>query len=325
MANLLKYSTNEFISQTKKSVEKALLLIMFHLIVLNFYLSENDQDEDFQKMVDRTKTPHDDFVAKYNIYFNVLSEQEAQTLAVDLRIKSLKGSKGYFHQWYNAAVFLYETADPARLKNIFPDGLKISRVGKDQIILNLDTLIKNIGNDTNPTMVSVKAAAIIERDFLVQNRELQKTDIKKTETRMKELHALSTECMKMEYRNAGLLLDKYPDNENNVQESFHDMELLLGKQQTVWNITLEANEVFNIGTRTQLPTSKLAATAKGGNVKMYLGSVAKGTDSTAVVLTNGIRRKFIATAFEVADYKLNRNITVVNQTAGTVSFKLKLG
>ncbi|MEI8202377.1 MAG: hypothetical protein WCH34_05160, partial [Bacteroidota bacterium] len=173
--------------------------------------------------------------------------------------------------------------------------------------------------------VSIKAAIVVERDYLVTNRDLQKTDKTKTKNRMKDLHTYRKDCMKMEYRNAGLLLDKYPDNENYIQESFHDMELLLGKQQTVWNITLEANEVCDIATRTQLPTGKFAATATNGNVKVYLASTAGGTDSTAVLLTDKIRRKFTAADFHVFDYKLNRHITVVNQSAEKVHFKLKLG
>ena len=64
MANLLKYSSNEFLSRTKNSIEKALLLFMFHMVVLNFYLDENDQDEDFQKMVQRSQPLQNLFVQK---------------------------------------------------------------------------------------------------------------------------------------------------------------------------------------------------------------------------------------------------------------------
>ena len=118
--------------------------------------------------------------------------------------------------------------------------------------------------------------------------------------------------------------EKFPNNENDIQEWFHDMELLLGKQQTKWDIGLAIGETKNIGQRTQLATSAFRAKITGGSGMMYLASTPGGIDSIGVPFVDGIQKKFTAAAFGVTDYGVHRHITVVNSAGVAVRFKLNL-
>ena len=119
-------------------------------------------------------------------------------------------------------------------------------------------------------------------------------------------------------------MDSHPNNENNIQESFHDMELLLVKQQTKWDISLNTTSPIDIGKRTQIAVSKLRALVKGGNAKMYLVSTPGGIDRLAVELIDGVERKFTAADFHFTDYSKNRHLTIVRNSILSLRFKLFL-
>ena len=232
---------------------------------------------------------------------------------------------GKAHDWHTRTSAVYAIANPARMQSIFPNGLKPFKGKKDNIILAISTLSQNIGADANPTMAAIKAEVDASFSLINPDRSIQKIAITTTGITSSDLDAACDACMIMEYRNSGILMDKHSDNIDNIQESFHDMELLLGKPQTNWNIHLNANENKDIATRTQVFNSKFKAKVVGGNAKMYLSSIKNGTDSTAVDLIDGHEKKFTAEDFHITDYGTYRHITVVNQSGVEISFSLKLG
>ncbi len=189
----------------------------------------------------------------------------------------------------------------------------------------MEALSIAIGDDTNPLMVAIKQEVDAFYLLLHPSKETQRADMAANEYHFNEFKKTCVQAMTMEYRNSGLLIDKFPNNEGGMQDAVHDLEVLLDKQQKLWNITLAPHQVKDVCTRTQEAGSKCYAKATGGNAKLYLASVAGKTDSEPIELTDGIPRKFVAADFAVTDFALHRHITVVSDAPIPIKFRLKLG
>lgn len=325
MVTKLKYSSNEFINRTKKSDEKALLVITDHTAQLKIHHEQEPIDPDYTLMYNRTFPLKDNAQLIYDQLHNVRGRQIGQTELVNIHLSAIKGEDGLAHDWMTRTQAIYKKNNPARFKAIWSKGLKPYNGRMDVVISALHTLSLNIGNDPNQLMMEIKNEVDAEYAIINPARGIQRTDIGITKLTSKSLHAACRLCMRMEYRNAGIILDKFDENINNIQESFHNMELLLDKQQVKWNITLNTLETKDIAKRKQLSQSKFRAKITGGNALMYLASTPGGIDSDPVVLTDGVVNNFIAAAFNVEDYSLNCYITVINQSNNSTRFNLNLG
>ncbi len=321
----LKYSLNEFLSQTKGSCEKAVMLFVFHVMCLRYAHTSNPTDEDITKMYERSFPLLDELQVKFNFVKSTEAAQISHTEDVKLRLIAIQGETGMAHDWYDRVKGIYKKTNPVRFKAIFPKGLKPFRGGKDTIISAVGTLNMNIGADTNPLMVILKAEVDATYHLINPSRLDQKEAMIATEKQYAELDNLCDAAMEMEYRNAALLMDKFPKNENDVQESFHDMDLLLGKQQTQWDVAIEATTSKDLATRTLLAPTKLKGTSHFGSASLYLASTVGGTDSTPVVFLEDIETKFTAADFHVTDPGLHRHLTLVNNNNVAVRVKLKIG
>ncbi len=325
MANLLKHGLNEFRSETVSSAEKATGLIVYHAAALKSKHTEFPSDVDFTKMHDRTAPLATELESKFNILRNIENAQLASTEAVKLRLAGIQGEKGLARDWFDRITVVYKKADPVRFKAIFPKGLKPFRGKKDNVISAVATLSLGIGADTNPLMIAIKAEVDAEFALIDPSRHDQKEAMFFTGAKYDELKLLCNGAMDMEYRNAGLLMDKFPKNEGNIQDSFHDMELLIGKQQTEWDVAIDAVTTLELSMRTLLASTKLKATAHFGSATVFLSSTPGGTDSTPVVLLTDIETKFTAADFHVLDYGLHRHITIKNTNNETIRVKFKIG
>ena len=321
----IKYSINTFLSQTKDSCEKAVLLIRFHIAILKVYHEMYPADEDYAKMYNRTKPIAEDVDQKHGLITTYNNKQVSQSEAVKLNMKKLKGKKGYARDWFMRTAAIYAYSDPTRMTTMWAKGLKPFNTTVLKATTALAALSKAIGDDTNPLMIAIKQE--VDAFYLVLNpsRETQRKDMAANEYHFNEFKKACVQAMTMEYRNAGLLMDKFPNNENGMQDAVHDLEVLLDKQQKLWNITLSPHQVKDVCTRTQEAESKFYAKATGGNAKLYLASVAGRTDSQPIELTDGIRCKFVAADFDVTDFALHRHITVVSDAPIPIKFRLKLG
>ena len=325
MANKFKYSLNEFLSQTVGSHDKAVKLGSYHLYKIIAYLLEYPLDADYQKMHDRTLPLVEDAELKHSLVNVAQAAQEGQREFVLERLAGIQGENGKAHDWFDRTKTIYFRLNKPRFKEIWYRGLKPFRGKMDDIIAALKTLSTNIGDDSNAEMMVIKAE--IDAEYLLLNlgRMEQKTDMATTDIKTANLEKACVALMRMEYRNSGLLMDKHPDNEDDIQESFHDMELLIGKQQSEWNLHPTAHQTIDVAKRAQLFNSKMEALVIGGAGKLYLARTPGGMDSNAVDLVDGIKRKFTAALFGITDYVAHRYITFVNQSGVVVSFKLKLG
>ncbi len=321
----LKYSLNEFLSQAGGSCEKAIMLFVFHVMCLRYAHTSNPTDADFTKMYERSVPLVEELQQKFTLVKSTEAAQISHTEDVKLRIIALQGETGLAHDWYDRVKSIYGKTNPVRFKAIFPKGLKPFKGKKDNIITAVGTLSLNIGSDINPLMVTLKAEVDATYHLINPSRMDQKEAIIATGKQWEELDNLCAAAMEMEHRNEGLLMDKFPKNENNIQESFHDMELLLGKQQTEWDVAIDPTTTKGLATRTLLAPIKLKGTSHFGSASLYLSSTAGGIDSTPVVFLEDIETKFTAADFHVTDYAVHRHLTLVNNNNVAVRVKLKIG
>jgi hypothetical protein len=325
MGNKLKYSSNEFLSQTTDSNDKAVKLITYHLSMLKVLHVANPLDADYTMMYDRTLIVSNDAETKFYNEESVMAGQTGQTKAVKIELTGIKGSAGKARDWYNRTSAIYLISDPARLQAIYSRGLKPFRGKIDNIIGALNTLSLNIGADTNPLMIAIKGEVDASYAIINPDRATQKEDFGTTKFSQGAVRTACQAAMTVEYQNSGIMLNKFPNNDAGIQESVHDMELLIGKQQSVWNLSPTPGEVIDVAKRAQLANSKFAAKTIGGAGKLYLATTPGGIDSTAVNLVDGIQNNFLASAFGITDYVAHRYITFVSMAGVVISFKLKLG
>ena len=322
--NKLKYGSNQFLRATKGSHDKAVKLLTRHVAILEQYVIDFPSDTDYAFLLARTLPLATDATTRFYTVYSVESTQKSKSTIVNLGLKGIKGKAGKARDWYNRTAAIYAITDPARMEEVWNNGLKPFRGKKDNIISALKTLSDNIGSDVNVLMIAIKAEVVTEYGIMVPDRNSQLSSFTASSNSMKALTASCKAGMVMEYRNSGRLMDKFPDNVDNIQESFHDMELLPSKQQTDFNPNLTSHESLNLATRTMVFNSKLYAKAIGGDVWIYLASTPGGTDSTPVKILDGHSLDFAASAFAISDYGTHRYITVVNQDGVVVNFLLKL-
>ncbi len=320
----LKYGLNQFLRATKKSMDKAVKLITFHAAQVAAALAANPADPDYIMMNARTGPAAADVTLKYTNFSSVEGTQAGQTENVDNELALIQGANGCARDWYNRTAAVYAKSNKPRMKAIWNKGLKPFRGKKDNVILALKTLSDNIGADTDARMIAIKAEVDGKFTILNPDRNNQKSSFFNTSTSSKALKASCNAAMTIEYQDAGILMNKFPANVDYIQESFHDMELLLDKQQMVFNPTLNANETKDMAKRTLVFNSKFRCAATSGDVWVYLSSSVGGTDSLPVKVLNGIQNEFLASAFGITDYGQHCHITVVNQAGVKVSFLMQL-
>ena len=325
MKNKLIISSNEFIKRTVNSNEKRYKLITFNRSKVKKAHEDFPTDADFTVNFNRTEPLYQSTKIVYDSKYNVKGAQYGQTELVKEHLKAIKGKRGMAHDWLNRVSAIYNKSNPSRVKTIFPFGLAPFSEGADIVVSALKGVSNAIGSDVNPLMIAIKAEIDAEYAIIDPARDLQVTDIGITENTYDTLDSLCEQCMVVEYQNACRLAEKYPHNINDIQESYHDMELLKSVQQSVWNIGLNPLETKDIAKRTQIPQSKFRAKLTGGDGMMYLASTPGGIDSDFVVLTDGIENKFTAAAFNVTDYGVNCHITVVNDANNPTRLNLDLG
>ncbi len=324
-SNELKFGLDEFLSQTAKLPEKALKLFIYHLMCLKLYHEANPTDADFEKMYLRSKPIAEEFEAKLLIVRHTEGEKKSKTEGVDLALANIKGKTGYARQWYDKIKPIYYHTDKVRFDAIFPKGLKPFTGKKDSIITAVGTLSLNIGADTNPAMIAIKAE-VDAQYLLIHPKRHDQIEVKaETGAQYDQLEEIRVRAMEMEYRNTGLLMDKFPKNENKIQDSFHDMELLLSKQQTLWDVAIDATTTIELTKRTLLAPTKLKATSHFGSASVYLSSTPGGTDSLPVALLEDIEKKFTAADFGITEYGLHRHITIKNTNNHAIRIKFKIG
>ncbi len=319
----LKYGENQFLSKTKNSMDKAVKLITYHAAQIAAALLANPLDADYIMMNTRTAAAALDATNKFTSFNSVEGVQSGATENVDVELALVQGADGTARDWYNRTAAEYAKNNKPRMKAIWNKGLKPFRGKKDNVILALHTLSQNIGADANPRMIVIKAEVDAKYAILNPDRNVQKSAFFNTGTSSKALKTSCNAAMTIEYQNAGIIMNKFPANLLLIQESFHDMELLLDKQQMVFNPTLNANETLDLAKRTMVFNTKFRCTTTSGDAWIYLSSTAGGTDSTPVKIINGIPLEFIASAFAITDYGQHCHITLVNKAGVKVSFHLE--
>jgi hypothetical protein len=321
------FSTNTFLTAAKGSHENAMKQIFFHDTTLKAYMEAFPLDADYIEWYGRfhplRETANDD----YNNYYSIEATQIGQTENVKLLLQGIKGKMGKARDWYNRTSAIYAISNPARMKGIYNKGLKpFNEGGKDNIIVALSTLSKNIGADTNVLMEAIKSEVDATYGSINPSRDNQKIAKKTTRISKGTLDNSILAALEMQFGNLGSEMLKFksdPDMESLIK-SFHDMGVIQQSQQKVFTLTLKSPQIADIAARTMVFNSTLRATTKGGDVKLYLGSKPGAIDSSPVLIKDGVPLKFIAKDFGVDDYGANRYLVAVTASGLKIDFMLQL-
>lgn len=259
----LKFSDNMFLNLTKGFPEKAVQLFMFHLMRLKVLYDLTPYDVDYRRLYRRSLPVGEEFQKRYFGFKEFEEAKNEHERILESRINELKGSTGKAKDWHYRIVSAHVESNPERimllwnmyLKTLYGDIEGDCSLG--DVVAALKGLSESMDEETHADMVDLKAE--IDKKFkkldILYNVHQKNLEI--WQAKQMKLDLAFTNAMKMEYRNAGALMEKFPNNENHIQESFHDLELLFSIQPIEKEITKVELETKRFPTRLRL--AKVAA------------------------------------------------------------------
>lgn len=221
MATLLwKFLINTFYVQTVDSMKKALSLTQDHLAKL----TANEGEPDIAAIKTAYLPFHTTFITAYNQLNSKLGIYHGATQSFEEFLEELGGEK--INEWRGQvfAVFPEGTADALA---IFPrDRQPFQQDTYDQIVENVKALSLTLATyTTKPTLVTLSTAVDAYYITISGARALQQTDegsVETLRTNLKAAHKLMCDGL---YKNLGLLMAKYYQTPEQV-ENYFDLSLL---------------------------------------------------------------------------------------------------
>ncbi len=321
------FSGNPFESAAVNNDENGMKQILFHDTSLKAHVDLYPLDADYILWYNRFHSLRVAAEMEYTIVYSTVGTGKSQTQIVNSRLKLIKGKAGKGRDWYNRVSAVYLVSNPARITEIFPNGLTTFNKGsKDEVIAFLKTMSTQIGADPNIFMIAIKGEVDAEFAIIKPERTTQTTTLNKKKPTRTDLGTAINAALTMQLGDLGLEINKFMNDPDRVAKikAFHNLEEIQNFAQKVFNPTLNALESKDLAKRTLVFNSKLRCVATSGDVNVYLSSTAGGIDSTAVKILNGVAKEFTAADFGVTDYGIHCHITVVNLAGVKVSFLLQL-
>jgi hypothetical protein len=119
-------------------------------------------------------------------------------------------------------------------------------------------------------------------------------------------------AMTCQYQDVGFFINKMPNATAAIKILF-DVETLTSPAQVIWKGHLDALELHQVLIHTVMAGDLIRCKSVGSaSVTLYLASTPGGTDSTPVIIPALKELKFDVALFAVADYSVNRYLTIVN-------------
>lgn len=304
------YLINQFLTATRNNFKKAVKLSRYHDFKLQGAMAANPLDPDFALLYNRYHPFHLALEAAYSAWVSSGGAHKGETITFDQLIGLMIGK---VKKWDVAVQITYDDTT-GRYASIFPQGHKPYYSSDiDMKIAAIRTLSTNIGSD--PALGGVKAQVDAYYTQLTGTRGTQEIALGATPIQSRALDDARIDAMNGQYQNLGFLMNKVPDDPTRFKVIF-DVETLTHPDQSIWKLHLDALENHPTLIHTFDPTDQLRLKSTGhGGVTAYLASTPGGTDSTPVAVTALHELIFHASDFAVADYSVNRYLTVVNNSA----------
>ena len=248
-------------------------------------------------------------MTEYSKFHSAGGKQEGKTLNLKQQF-TLAMSR--LDTWDVQIQVLYAKTTP-EYKAIFKDGRKPFNSGSiDTRISAFETLSENL--DAYADLAAVKALVDTTFATLLNARKAQEGAKGNVKGSSGNVETARLAAMNMQYRNMGFVMDNFFDTRITMANQLFDLETLRDHQQSVFTGTLDPLENEAVLIHTFLPGDELRLKSNGpANIKFYLASTPRGTNSTAVEVLPNEERVIIVDDFAPADYATHRYLTAVNQ------------
>lgn len=319
MERLWHFLINQFLNATRENFKKALRLSNYHDAMLKKAKDDDPADPEFTTMYDRYHPLHLDYVDIYNEWKNSGGSQQGQTLNVDQLLELLltKVSK-----WEAQVRVVYDKTSPA-YKAIFPKGNYPFYKGERETRI---LAVKTLG--TALTGIVALAATKTEVDAfhttLDGARDTQEGAKGGTKSLSAQLEQKRVSIMQMQYKNVGLLIDKFNETPALIGP-FFELSILRNHRQVEFTGTLEVAENEAVLVHTFVSDDAFRVKLTGaGQATLYLATLTNGTDSTPLVITGDTETVHEISEFGAIDLGTHRHFTAVNTGGTEVHYEIEL-
>lgn len=304
-----KYLNNQFLTVGERNFKKAIILNNYHLSALQKAKTANPNDAEVDKMLTRYTPLANQLVTEYGEWKNLGGIKQASTLNVEQLLATLPTK---LNLWDPAIQSKFVKTSP-QFKAIFPNGKSgLSKGSKEDRVI----AIKNLGI----ALTGIAELATIKTqvdDFYTQLEVARAAQLGNKSAASKGSEAVAravAAAMTMQYRNLGLLIDKYYDNPQ-IIETYFDLATLQESTQTSFTGTLDPSENEAVLVHSFMAGDELRLKIIGNApARFYLSNTPNGINSETVQVAGNTQLVTDVAEFAVPNYTTYRYLTVVNQS-----------
>ncbi len=302
-----KYTSNQFLVATQINYKKGLILSNYHNAALLKYKTANPADTDIDKMYTRYNPLATALATAYQQWKGLGGVKQASTLNLEQLLATIPTK---LNVWEPAIQGKFIKTTP-EYKAIMPAGRSgLTRGSKEDKVVAIKTLSESLKGITELAAIKTQVDNFYTQVLAARTAQLgNKSAANQGGDAVANAVAA---CMIMQYRNLGLLMDKYADKPDMI-ETYFDLETLQESTQTSFTGTLDPAENEAVLVHTFMPGDELRLKIIGdAAAKFYLSNTPNGTNSIAVEVAANTQAIVTVDDFAITDYGNYRYLTVVN-------------
>lgn len=315
-----KYISNQFLVEGTRNYKKALVLNNYHLAALTKAKAENPEDNDIDFMLNRYTPLAAELATEFAKWKNLGGIKEASTLNLEQLLATLTTK---LNSWEPAIQVKHAKTTPA-YKAILPNGRTgLTRGSKEERVLAIKNLSNALAGDADLASIKTQVDA-----FYAQIEAARATQLGNKSATTKGSDAVATavkKAMTMQYKNLGILMDKYAENPQRI-ESFFDLVTLQESSQTTFTGTLDPTENEAVLVHTFMAGDELRLKVTGNApARFYLSNTPNGINSELVQVAGNTQLVTDVAEFAVPDYSTYRYLTALNNsTTETLKYEVEV-
>ncbi|MFY8005423.1 MAG: hypothetical protein ACOVNR_11270 [Chitinophagaceae bacterium] len=315
-----KYLSNQFANAVDRNYKKAFIISNYHNAALLKAKTAIPTDTDVELMYNRYNPLAQNLAAEYANWKNLGGIKQANTLNLDQLLETLTTK---LNVWEPAIQSKFIKTTP-EYKAILPNGRSgLTKGSKDEKV----TALKNLGT----SLVGITELAAIKTQidsFYNQVEQARTTQLGSKSAKGKGADALSKavdDCMIMQYRNLGLLMNKHA-LQPQIIEAYFDLATLQQTNQTTFTGTLDPseNEAVLVHTFTEGDELRLKIIGNAP-ARFYLSNTPNGINSETVQVAANTQLVTDVAEFAAPNYSTYRYLTALNNsTTETLRYEVEV-
>ena len=315
-----KYLSNQFFVVANRNYKKGLIINNYHNAALENIKNTHPTDTVLEMMYQRYHLLSVIVGNEYQNWKGLGGIKEGSTLNID---QLLATTTSKLNVWEPAIMSKFVRTSPG-YKAIFPNGrIGLTRGSKDARVIAIKALADSLTNI--PELAATKAAIDVFYDEIKTARTNQLGNKSAKGQGSVSIGIAIANAMEMQYRNLGLLIDKYYASPHIIASLF-DIATLQESNQTSFTGTLNATENEAVLTHTFMATDTLRLKIIGNAAaNFYLSNSPNGVNSQAVQIAANTQLITPVAEFAVPHYATYRYLTVVNESNSvTIKYEVEV-